>query len=121
MNRVVKISILLLLLISCKEENIISNYCNIINPISDLNWISVRIQELEQNSYTTSQYYYLTQAIFKNETIFVFGNCCPFCNSVSVVQSCTGQIIGVLGMDIDMNELNEAEVIWKHPDSTCTI
>ena len=119
MNKVVKIYILLILLISCKEDNVTSNSCNVISPVSDLNWISTQIQELEQNLNTTSQYFYLTQATYDNETVFVFGNCCPFCNTISIVQSCTGQRIGVLGTDIDMNELNEAKVIWKHPDSTC--
>lgn len=119
-DKVMKKYILLLLLISCTEEITLENSCNVGNPVSDLSWISTQIQELEQNSNTTSQYFYLTQAMFNNETVFVFGNCCPLCNSISIVQSCSGQRIGVLGMDIDMNELNKAKIIWKHPDSTCT-
>jgi len=119
MNRAVEIFFLLLLLTSCKEVKITSNSCNVMNPVSDLDWISTQILELEQNSDTTFQYFYLTQATYDNETVFVFGNCCPFCNTISFVQSCNGQRIGVLGTDIDINELNEAEVIWKHPDSTC--
>ncbi len=118
-DRVMKKYILLLLLISCNEEIISDNSCNVENPASDLNWISTQIQDLEQNLDTTSQYFYLTQAMFNNETVFVFGNCCPFCNTISVVQSCNGQVIGVLGTDIGLDELNDTKVIWKHPDSTC--
>ena len=121
MYKWIGILIAILLFSSCREEKLITNTCNGVDPVSDINWISDLIHELEQNSSDISQYFYLIQANLDGSTVFVLNNCCPFCNTTIAIQDCSGQIIGTMGKDFDIGDLQDIKIIWKPMDLACSI
>jgi len=71
---------------SCEKDTI--NVCSV-DPVEDLSWLQSRIRLLEQSS--LENYSYVQQAELLQETVFIFGNCCPFCLSVRPVYNCQGK------------------------------
>ena len=118
-----------LLLGSCEYSDIFcvepSSPCSVENPVEDLAWLRDEIQEREQqvqNEYT--QYQYIAQAEYEGETVFVYGNCCPNCLTVTLVFNCAGEQIGLLGYregDIDYSIREQAVVVWKSAGYSCTL
>lgn len=101
----------------------LANTCSVENPLEDLDWLVSEIQIL-QNHPEFSKYYYVTQAEYENRTVFIFGNCCPYCFSVITVRNCLGEDIGNLGNsegDIDFSILENDKIIWKADDSLCEL
>jgi len=121
MYKWIGILITFLLFSSCREEKLITNTCNVVDPVTDINWLSDLIQELEQNNSDISQYFYLIQADLDGSTVFVLNNCCPFCNTTITIQDCSGQMIGTIGKDFDIGELQHIEILWEPLDFACSI
>ena len=115
------ILITFLLFSSCREESLTTNTCNADDPVTEIDWISDLIHELEQNNSDISHYFYLFQANLDGSTVFVLNNCCPFCNTTITVQDCSGNIIGTIGKDFDIGELQHIKIIWKPVDFACSI
>jgi len=115
---------ILSLFFSCNtSDDIGENNCEVENPVTDLNWLSSKIADLEATETTTSKYNYVSQADYHNKTVFIFGNCCPACNSVSAVYDCEGTVMGIIGyrdQDIDYSILNEDTIIWSPSDFECS-
>lgn len=112
--------ITIFLTFSCSEESQPNTSCSVENPIEDLDWLAAAIQTLSESG--MSQYLYVTQARYGFVTVFIFGNCCPNCNSIIPVYSCSGDHIGNIGNgegDIDFSILNNDVVIWKPDNSAC--
>jgi hypothetical protein len=56
----------------------------------------------------------------QSQTVFIFANCCPMCNSIYLVFNCAGERIGYVGDDkFDFKILESGRVIWKAADSSC--
>jgi hypothetical protein len=108
---------LLLLTCSCEKDTI--NVCSV-DPIEDLSWLQSRIQLLEQSS--LENYSYVQQAELLQETVFIFDNCCPFCNTIVPVYNCQGEVICHLG---DCNGLEDQiknrKLIWQAQDFECNL
>ena len=104
---------------SCGDDNVVEEICGVANPVTELQWIQTYIDDYKKESPNFTQYLYLTQSEYENQTVFIFGNCCPSCNSVFTVFDCNGQEIGAIG-EIDINILYSGEVIWKAENSVCT-
>lgn len=113
------ILIILCLLVSCREETDPKRACSVDNPVEDLAWLASQIQEWESTNWR--EYAFVTQAKYENETVFIFGNCCPMCNTVIPVYNCSGERIGIINYDIDEHILKNEVLIWKSEFSTCTI
>ena len=105
--------------ISCGEETGPSRPCSVENPVKDLPWLADQIQEWESTNWR--EYAYVTQAKYANETVFIFGNCCPVCNTIIPAYNCSGERIGIIHYDIDENTLEDEVLIWKSESSICTI
>lgn len=114
----IKLTILIisLFLISCdKYEN--NNRCNVSNPVEDLEWLKLKIAEINQGDEDLSSYAYFMTATYKGETVFYYGNCNPLINYVSMVQNCNGD---TLGNTNDLySKMSNTTVLWKHKKSKC--
>ena len=107
------------------EEAIDRSACSVDNPVADLAWLKETIAHNEQmDKNENTQYEYIAQADYEGETVFIQGNCCPLCNSVSAVVDCAGELLGFLGGgegDIDFSILENAIIIWKPEGGVCTL
>ncbi|MCK5704896.1 MAG: hypothetical protein KAI29_27280 [Cyclobacteriaceae bacterium] len=111
-----------LLVLSCKEEDVV--VCYETNPLEELEWLKTEIEYLNQADSATAKYFYVSQAEYKDSTIFIIANCCPFCYTIMYAYNCSGEIVGNLGYgddDIDIHILENATVIWRHDDSGCLL
>lgn len=109
-----------LVFFACSDDDGLTNTCLIENPVAELDWLASEIQTLEQSG--ISQFLYVSQAEYENGTVFIFGNCCPNCNSVIPVRNCSGELIGILGNgddDIDFSLLTRDIIIWRPDDFQC--
>lgn len=109
--------------ISCeKDDNGLNNTCNVSNPIEELDWLKQKVEELEETDSDILQYFYITQTEFKTKTIFIFPNCCPFCNTIIQVFNCEGETIGYIGDgNFDSTILENDKIIWKPENFSCDI
>tara|TARA_R110002126_G_scaffold145902_1_gene291831 strand:+ start:142 stop:525 length:384 start_codon:yes stop_codon:yes gene_type:complete len=124
-----KVALLILALIftlsSCKnDDDNLNNTCNVSDPIKNFGWLKEIIIDIEQSSLTDE--FYISQAIYKGETVFIVGNCCALCNSVITVHNCEGEQIARLGYDdgndfvINFDILERDSIIWSSPNFICT-
>ena len=105
-------------LVSCQNsEGPVS--CGVENPVQDLPWLKEKVEELAQSDF--SQYFFVEEAKYEGNTVFVFQNCCPFCNSVVSVYSCEGVLLGYLSdqNSIKPSKLSFVRIAWKSANSTC--
>lgn len=111
--------IALLSFVSCSEHNISVNTCSVRDPIVDLPWMQKKIEEMKQEP-SMIQYYYVIQATHDAQTVFIFANCCPHCDSVFFVYDCQGDVVGTLADDkFDYDLARKGRVIWKPDNSLC--
>ena len=101
-------------LFSCNEnEDPIG--CGVENPVEDLAWIMEAI-EFSQSS-GLAGFAYLIQGTYKGKTVFIMESCCPFCNLISAVQDCRGEVIP----DASVSDVTNKKVIWKPENSACNL
>ena len=124
MRQGIIVMVLFSFLVSCEEDNRTpSNTCSVNDPIMELFWLTNRVEEFEQSTSEASKYFYISQASYLGNTVFVLENCCPFCNTVISVFDCEGELLGILGTrdeDIDPDSLDNKKVIWHPEDSPCS-
>lgn len=115
-------TISILILISCQNDDSLrlENTCSVDNPIEELEWLREEIQQLISIDSDLYRYFYISQATYENETVFIFDNCCPFCNSIVLVKNCKGETIGALGSEIDHNSISDELVVWKPANYQCS-
>ena len=102
-------SLLLLSMMACEKEEPLN--------LEDLEWLEVEINDLQQSS--LSEFFYVEEAQYENKRVFVIGNCCPFCNTITPVYSEEGELLGYLGDTITANELSDVKLFWEPDDAAC--
>ena len=112
---------------SCQEkaEEPTIEACGVQNPVKELAWLA----EITSSS-ELAIYFYITQAEYTGETIFIMRNCCPHCNTVITAYNCEGTLLGVVGQNseidaslilIDTSSILNERTIWKPVNSSCSI
>jgi hypothetical protein len=120
-----KLSLIIMLVLfgfSCQEKAEEPSFeaCGVQNPVKDLAWLAEITSSSEPSG--LGSYFYITQAEYTGETIFIMRNCCPNCNTVITAYNCEGTLLGVVGPDSEINAsliLNE-RTIWKPDNSSCS-
>ena len=110
--------------LSCANEDndvAVIAACGVPNPIEDLDWLQNRVQELRENESDEAQYFFVSQAVFKGETVFIFNNCCPFCNIVAPVFDCAGLQIGLLNNEVPEGELSDTQLVFRPDTFSCQL
>jgi hypothetical protein len=119
-----KFIVLMLLVFSvsfgCKEDEEPILICGTIDPVVDLPWLNTLTNELNDSYFGV--YYSISKTTYEGNDVFVLRNCCPNCNSVIPVFSCTGDQLGILSANAGINPaiLDNAVVIWKGDLYACT-
>ncbi len=124
MKRLCKVLIICFITLSCNSDddsNQFKNFCLVNDPIDDLGWLKAEIEQREQNITEFSKYQYISQSIYKGESVIIDANCDPFSNSVFIVFNCKGENIGFIGDEnFPFEVLTNGQVIWKTEDSVCS-
>jgi hypothetical protein len=105
---------------SPNEKVIDLSVCGVLNPIKNLSWLK---DEIENGAYSKpSSIYdvYISTALYKGQTVLFTTICCPVCNvAPPQIKNCSGQSIGLLGVEIQDSELAETKVIWRTQNGAC--
>lgn len=104
--------------LSCNDEHDPGRMCAVTNPAEDLDWLASDIEVWKRSQ--LAEYAYVSAVEYEGTTVFIYGNCCPYCNSIFQVYNCSGEVIGSMGDgNFDTSLLEHAEVIWKGENSSC--
>jgi hypothetical protein len=127
----------LFFLLSCNQDEPIHtclvNTCLVKDPLTELDWLKAEIADRESNPSDLSKYFFISMAVYEGNTVFIFDDCCPMCDTISIVYNCTGEQIGYKGdivdtitwqgytiVGISSSSLKDSKVIWKTADHNCT-
>lgn len=115
----------LLLALGCNNDDLnlpVVSACNVENPIEDLEWLRGQITELKKLNSDLTQYFFIEQAEYQNETIFISNNCCPFCNTIVPMYNCSGDNIGLFGDEnFNSSTISNRAIIFRSSDFGCEI
>ncbi len=112
--------VILVLLSSCVSHDLPQgNSCNATNPIEDLPWLTAEIADLN-DSELGKKYWFITQAVFRHQTVFIIKNCCPNCSTLPApVYACSGQLL-FRASDDQYKEIRNEKILWRPADYACT-
>lgn len=114
--------VLMLLSFSCPDNDDKEiPLCGTNNPIEELAWLKSVINEINLPDSLFAKYFYISQASYKGETIFIIDNCCPTCNTAIIIYDCEGEILGYLGDKIRIDEIDYSKIIYKPNDFACNL
>ena len=107
---------IILIVFSCKNDSVekFGNICGVSNPTKELAWLKKEISNREQTSTETNKYFFIEQANFEGQTVFIYNNCCPFCDTIIQVFNCEGKEIQVA-----FAKLTSVEKIYTPLDFKC--
>jgi hypothetical protein len=104
--------------ISCSND-LDDTTCRTKDPKNDLQWLKEAITAMEADTSELAKYFFIEQATYKGETVFVFSNCCPTCNTVVNVFDCKGKLLGTLYGEIPVEMIRDTTLLFKRYDSPC--
>lgn len=107
----------IMILFSCSDTD--EEICGINKPTEDLSWLKNEIVDRDASTQDLNKYFYIVEATFKFRTVFIFENCCPFCNTAIFVYDCGGNRIVKINDDIQRKDIKNTEVIYKPKDFAC--
>jgi len=116
-------ALLILLTSSCYEELGPDIACDVRNPTENLPWLADKIRDIETGNQYLLQFYVISQARYRSQTVFFFQSCCPNCLfPTPAVYNCGGVEIGTLSAeDIKFDKLKNLSVIWTPKDFSCNV
>jgi len=98
---------------NCHEPKFVA--CGVVNPAENIAWLRATIDQYKNDTSDEAKYRYILQAICNGRTVFVFGNCCPYCLSRIDVKDCDGN-------DVDVKAdapTQTVTVIWQAEQLPC--
>lgn len=121
MKTVVSILLISAFFLACSGKGSSTNAaCGVDNPIKDLAWLKAYVDETEDSSQELSKYFYVLKGIYNEETVFIFDNCCPFCNTIVPVYDCEGKSLGFLNDKVNRSEIKHTEIIYQPDNFACS-
>ncbi|MEQ9300978.1 MAG: hypothetical protein RIF33_20555 [Cyclobacteriaceae bacterium] len=100
---------LCLLFTSCQEDEPLD--------LEGLEWLQAEIADIQQSS--LAEYFYINEAEYKRDRVFIIENCCPFCSTVVSVYSEEGELLGYIGDSIATDQLKDQRLFWQPEDAAC--
>jgi hypothetical protein len=94
--------------------------CGVYNPVENLEWLSNSIAQLEESRNSEMYpFYYVSQALYNGRVVFIFGNCCPYCNTTVPVLDCGGEFLFNRFEQGKTHIFSDETVIWQAVGSKC--
>jgi hypothetical protein len=113
--------LILVLTASCgdpSEEKDNAGACGASDPINELTWLKEEIESRKQNPNGIDKYFYIEQGEYQKQTVFLYNNCCPMCNTTIPVYACDGTKLFDSALGIDIKNI---KIVWKPADFPCQI
>lgn len=111
------VAVISLMAFSCdKGEGCIvpANSCNVGSPLAELAWLKAEIQRREQSGSEVEKYFYIQQAEYNGQTIFIYNNCCPMCNTIVPAYNCQGELLFYLSeKPEEAKKIKNSKMLWK--------
>ncbi len=104
------------------EQQPLPSKCLAGASISDMAWLQVEIQQIEQSD--ISEYFYISEGEIAGIAVILLENCSPFCGTIIPVYDCEGKLLGTLGNGEDQirgDELSNKRVIWQPQVFACSL
>ena len=103
-------------LISCAEQE---------EPREDVAWLAAKIENMEQDQ-GLGKYMYILTGSYEDATVYIFGNCCPHCNTVTTVYDSEENLLGIIdftgvGNGIAPSSIQNVKVYWSPKKSACNL
>lgn len=68
-----------------------------------------------------SSFFYFETAELDHRQVFILQNCCPNCGTIVQVFNCSGEVIGILGDDIALKELDNIRLFYTPENFQCNV
>lgn len=123
LNLLVVPFLLVNLALSCDHDEHIetTSLCAVANPKEDLPWLKTKIEQLVQSDPTVAKYFYVEQGVLNGETVFIFPNCCPQCNSMVPVYNCKGEQLFTLSDQPERyHEIKNIRILRQPDNFACS-
>lgn len=109
---------ILLLSFSCADHNIgPKNTCSVRDPAKNLLWLKAEITWREQHANELSKYFFIQHGKYKGESVFIYNNCCPMCDTIIQIFNCEGEELFIH----DDHEIKDLEILWSPEDFECKL
>ncbi|GEO03444.1 hypothetical protein AAE02nite_11080 [Adhaeribacter aerolatus] len=114
-----------LMAFSCEKEEdqvlLLNNTCTVNRPLEELAWLKAEVQRQEQSTSDVAKYFYIQQAEYKQQTVFIYNSCCPMCSIIVPVYNCQGELLFYLSDKPEEGQnIKNTKVIWKPKNYACT-
>jgi len=112
--------IIVTLFFSCSDnDDTVEAACGVDNPIEELPWLKAEIASRESKTTDISKYFYIAQATYNSQTVYVYEDCCPVCNTAVLVYNCKGELLGQVHAEITRKSLKNSKIIYKPDNFAC--
>ena len=113
---------ILMLSFACKDDDDkYATTCGTNDPINDLAWLKAEIENREATKASgTYPYFYIQQASYLGQTVFIYNGCCPMCSYYVPVLNCSGQEIFQLNAD-NSKSLRNVKLLWAPEGFQCSL
>jgi len=119
-------TVISLMAFSCEKEDEVhllsssANTCTVNNPLEELTWLKAEVQRRQQNPSDVEKYFYIQQAEYNGQTVFIYNNCCPMCGTIVPVYNCQGErILNLSDKPEEGKNLKNVRVLWKPSNYAC--
>ena len=123
MHKTIKIFLLIIgLAFSCEEgKDCCTHPCDVNNPAENLPWLKAEIDSWKSTG-ELYKYFYVEQGNYFGQPVFIMKDCCPFCNTITPVLDCKGEVLWYAYSEPDKTALiTDLKIIWKSDDLQCDI
>lgn len=111
---------MVLCLFSCSDTNDkLNDICGTTDPKEELEWLKGEITTRKRDVSENAKYYYITQADFEGQVVFLYSHCDPKANSAIPVHNCEGELLGAIGKEFNLDQFVNTEIIFKPIDFAC--
>ena len=95
--------------------------CTTTDPGSELVWLKEEIVRRKADTNDIAKYFYITQATYNSQMVFVYDDCCAICNTAIFVYNCAGDRIGQVNADIQREDIKNPKIIYEPQDFACQV
>lgn len=113
------LSILVLALVSCSDNDDIISACAVNNPAEDLEWLKAEIDRRNENPTDDMKYCYIVQAQLNGQDVFIYEDCNPLINKAIFILNCDGIGINTEDNPTAFDQVENKIIIWKGSNFTC--
>lgn len=92
--------------------------CDVLNPTQELSWLKAEIDQRDQNPSPDMKYCYILQGNINGKVVFVYEDCNPLANKLSMVLNCEGTVINTLH-GVNNSDVQNKTIIWRTKDYVC--